>query len=105
MTILVPKSSLSLASRKKDRLSEQERENWKRGWTMTVKLMMSLVVKGTWLHTGALWRLEGVQKVSGGRGGLYPGRGTYGRMYRFVVVLHVNGPVTGGTYTWGEGSL
>ena len=22
-----------------------------------------------------------------GRGGLYPGRGTYGQMYRFVVVL------------------
>ena len=30
---------------------------------MTVKLMTSQVVKGTWLHTGALWRLKGVQKV------------------------------------------
>ena len=30
---------------------------------MTVKLMMSRVVKGTWLHMGALWRLKGVQKV------------------------------------------
>ena len=27
------------------------------------KLMMSQVVKGTWLPTGALWRLKGVQKV------------------------------------------
>ena len=30
---------------------------------MTVKLMTSRVVKGTWLHTGVLWRLKGVQKV------------------------------------------
>ena len=30
---------------------------------MTVKLMTSQVVKGTWLHTGVLWRLNGVQKV------------------------------------------
>ena len=30
---------------------------------MTVKLMTSQVVKGTWLDTGALWRLKGVQKV------------------------------------------
>ena len=30
---------------------------------MTVKLMTSGVVKGTWLHTGVLWRLKGVQKV------------------------------------------
>ena len=41
----------------------------------------------------------------GGEGGLYPGRETYGQMYRFVVDLQVNGPVTGGTYTWGEGGL
>ena len=63
MTNLVPRV-LSLASRKKDCLSTvQEREHWKRGWTMTVKLMTSRVVKGTWLHMGALWRLKGVQKV------------------------------------------
>ena len=62
MTNLVPRV-LFLASRKKDSLSEQEREHWKRGWTMTVKLMTSRVVKGTWLHTEALWRLKGVQKV------------------------------------------
>ena len=62
MINLVPRV-LSLASRKKDCLSEQEREHWKRGWTMTVKLMTSRVVKGTWLHTGVLWRLKGVQKV------------------------------------------
>ena len=62
MTNLVPRV-LSLASRKKDSLSEKEREHWKRGWTMTVKLMTSRVVKGTWLHTGVLWRLKGVQKV------------------------------------------
>ena len=62
MTNLVPRV-LSLASRKKDCLSEQEREHWKRGWTMTVKLMTSRVVKGTWLYTEALWRLKGVQKV------------------------------------------
>ena len=30
---------------------------------MTVKLMTSRVVKGTWLHTGVLWRLKGVQKA------------------------------------------
>ena len=32
---------------------------------MTVKLMTSQVVKGTWLHTDVLWRLKqkGVQKV------------------------------------------
>ena len=30
---------------------------------MTVKLMKSQVVKGTWLHMGALWRLKGAQKV------------------------------------------
>ena len=46
-----------------------------------------------------------VELISGGRGGLYPGRGTYAQMYHFVVVLLVNGPVTGGTYTWGEGGL
>ena len=62
MTILVPRV-LSLASRKKDSLSEKEREHWKRGWKMTVKLMTSQVVKGTWLYTGVLWRLKGVQKV------------------------------------------
>ena len=62
MTILAPRV-LFLASRKKDSLSEEEREHWKRGWTMTVKLMTSRVVKGTWLHTGVLWRLKGVQKV------------------------------------------
>ena len=62
MTNLVPRV-LSLASRKKDSLSEQESEHWKRGWTITVKLMTSRVVKGTWLHTGVLWRLKGVQKV------------------------------------------
>ena len=62
MTDLVPRV-LSLASRKKDSLSEQEREHWIRGWTMTVKLMTSRVVKETWLHTGVLWRLKGVQKV------------------------------------------
>ena len=62
MTKLVPRV-LSLASRKKDSLSEQEREHWKRGWTMTVKMMTSRVAKGMWLHTGALWELKGVQKV------------------------------------------
>ena len=30
---------------------------------MTVKQMTSRVVKGTWLQTGVLWRLKGVQKV------------------------------------------
>ena len=32
---------------------------------MTVNLMTSQVVKGTWLHTSVLWRLimKGVQKV------------------------------------------
>ena len=30
---------------------------------MTVKLMTSQVVKGTWLHTGVLWRLKREQKV------------------------------------------
>ena len=62
MTNLVPRV-LSLASRKKDSLSEKEREHWKRGWKMTVKLMTSQVVKGTWLHTRVFWRLNGVQKV------------------------------------------
>ena len=30
---------------------------------MTVNLMTLQVVKGTWSHTGVLWRLKGVQKV------------------------------------------
>ena len=51
--------SLSGEKRPVHRLSE----HWKRGWTITVKLMTSRMVKGTWLHTGALWRLKGVQKV------------------------------------------
>ena len=62
MTNLVPRV-LSLAPRKKDCLSEQEREHWKRGWTMTAKMMTSQVEKWTWLHTRVLWRLKGVQKV------------------------------------------
>ena len=44
-------------------LGARERTLWKQGWTMTVKLMTSQVVKGTWLRTGVLWRLKGVQKV------------------------------------------
>ena len=56
---LFPLPNSPLDQRPVHRLSE----HWKRGWTITVKLMTSRMVKGTWLHTGALWRLKGVQKV------------------------------------------